>query len=276
MKTMALEKPTNSKGYARLLLKHILSKVRDTGSLMPPMEYKALAVQIGFNDSQLAIALRELKRENWIALDNTTQGIRLTPDGAHTGDYWQYRAESVLLNDPLPDSLESVRIEMNHFGQELQGTQPRSSEWQWISARIEALRHQENVMTKEAGTSTYIKSGSEERLNERHNKLLVFISHSSQDQTLAEALIELLKSATGLVANQIRCSSVDGYRLPAGVNTEDRLREEVNATKVVVGLITPHSLLSHFVMFELGARWGGRLYLAPILAGVQPGELKAP
>jgi hypothetical protein len=148
MKTMALEKPTNSKGYARLLLKHIFSKVRDTGSLMPPMEYKALAVQIGFNDSQLAIALRELKRENWIALDNTTQGIRLTPDGVHTGDYWQYRAESVLLNDPLPDSLESVRIEMNHFGQELQGTQPRSSEWQWISARIEALRHQENVMTK--------------------------------------------------------------------------------------------------------------------------------
>ena len=61
-----------------------------------------------------------------------------------------------------------------------------------------------------------------------------------------------------------------------GVNTEDKLREEVNAAKVVVGLITPSSLASYYVMFELGARWGADLFLAPLLAGVKPRELSGP
>jgi len=76
-----------------------------------------------------------------------------------------------------------------------------------------------------------------------HKGLAVFISHSSKDAELALALIDLLKAALALRAEQIRCSSVDGYRLPVGVNTESKLREEVNAAKVVVGLITPNSLL---------------------------------
>ena len=106
--------------------------------------------------------------------------------------------------------------------------------------------------------------------------MMIFMSHSSKDADLAKALINLLKSALGLSANQIRCSSVDGYRLPVGVNTESKLREEVKAAKVVIGLITPSSLTSHFVMFELGARWGAGLFLAPLLAGVDPSELKGP
>ena len=86
----------------------------------------------------------------------------------------------------------------------------------------------------------------------------IFISHSSKDAALAESLIDLLKAALGLVATQIRCSSVDGYRLPVGVNTESKLREEVNAARVVVGLITPSSLASYFVMFELRCSVGCR------------------
>ncbi|MGA7791403.1 MAG: toll/interleukin-1 receptor domain-containing protein [Candidatus Acidiferrales bacterium] len=104
----------------------------------------------------------------------------------------------------------------------------------------------------------------------------VFISHSSKDADLALALIELLKAGLGLLSNQIRCSSVDGYRLPVGVNTEGKLREEVNEAKVVIGLITPSSLSSAFVMFELGARWGANQFLAPLLAGVKPNELSGP
>lgn len=109
-----------------------------------------------------------------------------------------------------------------------------------------------------------------------HRGLLVFISHSNKDAELALALIELLRSALGLLADQIRCSSVDGYRLPVGVNTEEKLREEVNAAAVVIGLVTPNSLPSHYVMFELGARWGAKLFLAPLLAGVKTSELSGP
>lgn len=107
-------------------------------------------------------------------------------------------------------------------------------------------------------------------------EIAIFISHSSKDAALAEALIELLKAALALPADQIRCSSVDGYRLPVGVNTESKLREEVRTAAVVIGLITPNSLGSHFVMFELGARWGSNLFLAPLLAGLNPGNLAGP
>jgi hypothetical protein len=106
--------------------------------------------------------------------------------------------------------------------------------------------------------------------------LRVFISHSSKDTELALALIDLLKAGLGLVADQIRCSSVDGSRLPVGVNTQGKLRQEVNAATVVVGLITPSSLVSYYVMFELGARWGADLFLAPLLAGVKASELSGP
>jgi TIR domain len=113
-------------------------------------------------------------------------------------------------------------------------------------------------------------------LTTTHAGPFVFISHSSKDADLALALIDLLKAGLGLLADQIRCSSVDGYRLPVGVNTESKLREEVNAAPVVIGLITPSSLLSYYVMFELGARWGSDLFLAPLLAGVKAGALSGP
>lgn len=106
--------------------------------------------------------------------------------------------------------------------------------------------------------------------------LRIFLSHSSKDRALAEALTDLLTSALGLLPTQIRCSSVDGHRLPVGVNTESKLREEVNAAEVVIGLVTPNSLASSYVMFELGARWGADLFLAPLLAGVKPGGLNGP
>jgi hypothetical protein len=50
----------------------------------------------------------------------------------------------------------------------------------------------------------------------------------------------------------------------------------VNAAKIVIGLVTPSSLGSYYVMFELGARWGADLFLAPLLAGVKPRELSGP
>ncbi len=106
--------------------------------------------------------------------------------------------------------------------------------------------------------------------------ILVLISHSSTDKALAEALIELLRLGLGLLANQIRCSSVDGYRLPAGVNTDDQLRAEINSVAVLVGLLTPNSLASTYVLFELGARWGAGLFMIPLLAGISAEKMRGP
>ncbi len=97
-------------------------------------------------------------------------------------------------------------------------------------------------------------------------KMKVFISHSSSDKGFAEALIELLKAAFNLPPAEIRCTSVDGYRLPAGAVTDEQLRDEIHNSTAFIALLSESSIQSTYVMFELGARWGLRLHLVPLIA----------
>jgi hypothetical protein len=130
----------------------------------------------------------------------------------------------------------------------------------------------------EARSSVRASGGphAQETASMPETSLIVFISHSSADERIASKLIELLRAALDLGAEQIRCTSVDGYRLPSGAHTEDQLREELNAAKIFIGVITPNSLASAYVLFELGARWGARLSLVPLLAGIEPSNLRGP
>jgi hypothetical protein len=105
----------------------------------------------------------------------------------------------------------------------------------------------------------------------------IFISHCSEDSKIAESLAELFRTALRLSKSEIRCTSVDGYRLPVGINTDEQLRREVLETPVLVGLISHHSFDSAYVLFELGARWGKNTFMAPVLApGVSASILKGP
>jgi hypothetical protein len=110
----------------------------------------------------------------------------------------------------------------------------------------------------------------------KHKGLSIFISHSSKDAAIALSLIELLKAALELTDEQIRCTSVDGFRLPSGANVDDVLKSEVHEAQAFIGLITPKSVASAYVLFELGARWGARRHMIPVLAGVGPEALQGP
>ena len=94
---------------------------------------------------------------------------------------------------------------------------------------------------------------------------------------MAESLIHLLRLALSLPSDDIRCTSVEGFRLPGGASTDDVLRQEVHEAELFIGLITPDSIQSAYVMFELGARWGAAKTLIPVLAaGATSGHLKGP
>jgi TIR domain len=137
--------------------------------------------------------------------------------------------------------------------------------------------HQQSIKPETVNQKPIIEEIRKETVTEpKKPKILVLISHSSKDVDLAAALIELLRAGLGLLATQIRCSSVDGYRLPAGVDTDAQLRKEVADAGVLVGLLTPNSLASTYVLFELGARWGTQRPMIPLLAGVTPEEMRGP
>jgi hypothetical protein len=107
--------------------------------------------------------------------------------------------------------------------------------------------------------------------------LSVFISHSSQDAALAGQLVDLLRSALNLRADRVRCTSVDGYGLPAGADSDEQLRDEALDSLVFIGILSPLSMASAYVLFELGARWGAKKPIVPLLApGMGPQALRGP
>lgn len=104
-------------------------------------------------------------------------------------------------------------------------------------------------------------------------KIRLFISHSSSDTKLAERVTDLLQVALHLSSKSIRCTSVAGYRLPAGADTDERLRREVHEAEAFIGIVSAGSLRSTYVLFELGARWGANRPLIPLLAPRTPMSL---
>lgn len=105
----------------------------------------------------------------------------------------------------------------------------------------------------------------------------IFVSHKSSDIELTKSLVKLFTSSLKIDNEEIRCTSVPGFRLDAGVNSNDAIRKEVNESALLVSLLTPESLKSSFVLFELGARWGVMKPLIPLLAhGADFNDLPAP
>jgi hypothetical protein len=105
----------------------------------------------------------------------------------------------------------------------------------------------------------------------------IFLSHSSSDLTFAEAFVQLLVDTMRVTPQELRCTSVPGFRIPIGTETAHRLRDELSACDIVIGLLTQRSVTSSWVLFELGCRWGHDRLIAPVLAGsLTPREFPGP
>ncbi len=102
--------------------------------------------------------------------------------------------------------------------------------------------------------------------NEIMSDIQVFVSHASEDQSLAAALVKVLRENLIIDTKHIRCTSVPGYKPITGLRFSDSLRLELVSAKAVIGLVTPNSVKSNYVLFELGAAWGGRVPTFPLMA----------
>lgn len=105
--------------------------------------------------------------------------------------------------------------------------------------------------------------------------LEIFVSHSHHDKELAKRLIALVRLAFGLKAKATRCSSVEGHQFGIGTDVGDELRREIKEARVFIALWTPHSLKSHWVSFEAGARWQTGQKSFSLVSAVTPEQLPA-
>ncbi len=94
----------------------------------------------------------------------------------------------------------------------------------------------------------------------------IFISHAAADEKLATALVDCIFSCMVLDDEEVRCTSVPGHKLPIGGDAATILRDELDETSVVVGLLTRNAIVSSWVLFELGSTWGAQKKIQPLLA----------
>lgn len=95
---------------------------------------------------------------------------------------------------------------------------------------------------------------------------MIFVSHRHAEARLAEALVELLISALVIPDGMLRCTSVPGFQLPYGRTISEQLKDDLSRADAVFAILTPGSLESAWVLFELGASWALGKVLIPILA----------
>lgn len=122
-----------------------------------------------------------------------------------------------------------------------------------------------------------IQKHIENRNARKKGRPKIFISHRHKDEKLVGNLVDCIKTYFYVDQQDIRCTSVRPYRLPVGENTSDRLRNEITDAEVVLGILTPDTLASSYVAFELGSAWGQRVWTCPLLAcGADQSHIPAP
>lgn len=93
----------------------------------------------------------------------------------------------------------------------------------------------------------------------------IFISHSSIDQEIAQALVQLIKEGIGVEKSAIFCSSANGVDVPIGANFQNYIKKELRRDGIVIALITKNYYGSIYSMYELGAAWANSKTTIPVL-----------
>jgi hypothetical protein len=99
------------------------------------------------------------------------------------------------------------------------------------------------------------------------DKLLVFVSHSSQDTWVAR---QIAREIEGSGAKAF----LDEAEVDAGADFEEDILDFLERAHELVVLLTPWALDRPYVWAELGAAWGRRIPIVALLLGITPSELQ--
>ncbi len=99
------------------------------------------------------------------------------------------------------------------------------------------------------------------------DKLLVFVSHSSQDTWVAR---QIAREIEGSGAKPF----LDEAEVDAGADFEEDILDFLERAHELVVLLTPWALDRPYVWAELGAAWGRRIPIVALLLGITPSELQ--
>ena len=98
----------------------------------------------------------------------------------------------------------------------------------------------------------------------------LFVSHAHKDKEIAAALVGVIEAAMVRVREEgILCTSHDDpqYREPEGGDVTPYLRDHLQQSGCVLGVLTPNSLKSPWCLFELGGAWALTTRTYALLAG---------
>jgi hypothetical protein len=118
---------------------------------------------------------------------------------------------------------------------------------------------EQRSMNDERGSTGSASTGAE--------RVKLFISHAHRDVDIADRLVTAVDIGMDVPPGAIRCTSVPGYQLDLGSMPRDTLAQELTSVECVLAILTPNSLASQWVLFELGATWGLAQSWIPLLAG---------
>ena len=110
----------------------------------------------------------------------------------------------------------------------------------------------------------------------KKGSIALFVSHSHQDEKLAKCLLDTIKIFFEIPDASILCTSLAPYGLPGGANIAATLQTKIRKARAVIGILTPNSMASPWVLCELGAVWGLVTHFVPVLAGLEPDKLTGP
>lgn len=94
----------------------------------------------------------------------------------------------------------------------------------------------------------------------------LFFSHCSKDKALLAELVSAARIGLNLNKGDIRCTSLDGYDVLTGEDIVARVRTDGTESNSLIAIVTPDSLRSTWVLFELGARWGIERHFGIVVA----------